>query len=278
VTGVQTCALPISVAAGILSWRELSWSLGGGALLGLWGAVSAYTKGQTREGRKYFHNEDMEWAETVFSAVILASILMYFIVQAFKIPSGSMRSTLLEGDHLFVNKFIYGVRIPFTHKRILRFKSIERGDIVVFQFPTTDSQETHCGSIQYGKDFIKRTIGLPGDTVEVKGGKVIINGQPLEGEAYAQYLDPVRTPPATLSMPAEQYQKLWQTHQLDHHLGDSMKDYFGPVKIPEKTYLMMGDNRDRSCDSRFWGPVEDHFVKGKAWVIYWPPSRMGRVH
>ena len=89
-----------------------------------------------REKRRYFINEDLEWAETVFSAVLLASLLMYFVVQAFKIPSGSMESTLKIGDHLFVNKFIYGVRIPFTEKRILRLKDIQRRDIVVFRFPT----------------------------------------------------------------------------------------------------------------------------------------------
>ncbi|MBI4348410.1 MAG: signal peptidase I [Elusimicrobia bacterium] len=220
----------------------------------------------------------MEWAETVFSAVLLASLLMYFVVQAFKIPSGSMRTTLLEGDHLFVNKFIYGVRIPFTRKRILKFTQPRRGDIMVFQFPTDNPQETHCGSVQFGKDFIKRTIGLPGETVEIKKGKVFIDGKVLEGEAYAQYVDASRYPPATTKLPAEDYQRLWQTHQLDHRLGDAVRDNFGPIKVPEGTYLMMGDNRDRSCDGRFWGPVAEHYLKGKAWVIYWPPTRIGRVH
>ncbi|MBI5201927.1 MAG: signal peptidase I [Elusimicrobia bacterium] len=220
----------------------------------------------------------MEWAETVFSAVLLASLLMYFVVQAFKIPSGSMRSTLLEGDHLFVNKFIYGVRIPFTRKRILKFSAPKRGDIMVFQFPTDDMTETHCGSVQYGKDFIKRTIGLPGETVEVKAGQVYVDGKLLDGETYAQYLDPVRQPPTTVKVPADAYQELWQTRKLDHQLGDAVRDNFGPIKVPAGTYLMMGDNRDRSCDSRFWGPVNEHYLKGKAWVIYWPPSRIGRVH
>ncbi len=265
-------------ALGTISLRELTPSIAFGLILGVWGLASAYRKGDTREGRQYFQTEDMEWAETVFSAVLLASLLMYFVVQAFKIPSGSMRVTLLEGDHLFVNKFIYGVRIPFTRKRILRFSSPKRGDIMVFQFPTDDPNETHCGSVQYGKDFIKRTVGLPGETVQVKAGQVYINGKLLDNEIYAQYLDPVRQPPSTMKVPAEDYQKLWQTRQLDHQLGDAVRDNFGPIKVPEGQYLMMGDNRDRSCDSRFWGPVNDHYLKGKAWVIYWPPARIGRVH
>lgn len=266
-----------SIALGTISTRELFPSAIGGALVGLWGAISAFRKGDTREGRRYFQTEDMEWAETVFSAVILASILMYFVVQAFKIPSGSMRNTLLEGDHLFVNKFIYGVRVPFTHKRLLRFAKPQRGDILVFQFPTDDANDAHCGSPQYGKDFIKRLIGLPGDTVQVRGQQVIINGKSLTPEAYTQYLDYSRQPPMPMPLPKDEYQKLWQSHQLDRRLGDSVRDNFGPVTVPQGSFMMMGDNRDRSCDSRFWGPVEDHYVKGKAWMIYWPPSRIGRV-
>lgn len=264
-------------ALGTLTMREIFPSAAFGLILGLWGAVSAYRNGDTREGRLHYQTEDTEWAETVFSAVLLASLLMYFVVQAFKIPSGSMRSTLLEGDHLFVNKFLYGVRIPFTRKRILRFTSPKRGDIMVFQFPTTDPNETHCGSVQFGKDFIKRTIGLPGDTIEVKAGRVFVNGKLLEQETYAQYLDPSRQPAASAKIKPDEYQNLWQTHQLDRQIGDAVRDNFGPVKVPLGSYMMMGDNRDRSCDGRFWGPVEEHFIKGKAWVIYWPPSRLGRV-
>lgn len=262
---------------GVFSLREMYPASIGAILLGAWGAFSAWRKGETREGRVYFQTEDMEWAETVFSAVLLASILMYFVVQAFKIPSGSMRTTLLEGDHLFVNKFIYGVRIPFTKKRIARFKGLNRGDIVVFQFPTTDPTENHCGSPQYGKDFIKRVMGLPGDKVELRGLELLVNDKPIGDEPYAQYVDPGRQPKMPSKITPDEYQKLWASHQLDKYLGDAVRDHFGPVTVPAGSYLMMGDNRDRSCDSRFWGPVEDHFVKGKAWVIYWPPSRIGRV-
>lgn len=116
--------------------------------------------------------ESLEWADTGFSAILLAAAIMYFVVQAFKIPSGSMRSTLLEGDHLFVNKFIYGLRVPYTGKRVLRWRDVQRGDVVVFRFPAESKESSH-----YGKDFIKRAIGLPGDTIEIKDKRVFVNGQ-----------------------------------------------------------------------------------------------------
>ncbi|MBI4249498.1 MAG: signal peptidase I [Elusimicrobia bacterium] len=222
-------------------------------------------------------SNDLEWADTFFSAVLLASFLMYFVLQAFKIPSGSMRATLLEGDHLFVNKFIYGIRIPMTSTRLARWKKVERGDVVVFRFPTDDTEEVHCGNKQYGKDFIKRAVGLPGDKVEVKNGVVFVNDKPLLHEAYVQTVDAQRQPASPVRLDPDRYQNLWQDHQLDQTLGDATRDYFGPVKLPADEYFVMGDNRDRSCDSRFWGPVSDRFLKGKAWFIYWPPDRIKGV-
>jgi len=288
----------------LLSARQIWRGLLGAAVLGLFGWWRAWLacgrakkrRGHTRAGhcrrlhpshaqmrvrlmmRYYFLKEDMEWSETVFSAVLLAAVLMYFFVQAFKIPSGSMERTLLVGDHLFVNKIIYGLRIPFADKRVLAFRHVQRGDIVVFRFPTDDKKEEHCGSAQYGKDFIKRAIGVPGDRVELRGGEVFVNGKSLGREPYAQYLDPFRHPKLAFPISPEQYQTLWETRQLDHKLGDSMRDNFGPVVVPPDAYLMMGDNRDRSCDGRYWGPVQKKYIKGKAWVIYWPPSRMGGVN
>jgi len=179
-----------SAPDGLLSSRQLLPSLCGAGVLGLWALWRMRSAAGRAEKRRYLLNEDLEWSETVFSAVLLAAVLMYFIVQAFKIPSGSMEKTLLVGDHLFVNKIVYGLRIPFTDKRVLAFRQVQRGDIVVFRFPTDDKKEEHCGSVQYGKDFIKRAIGLPGERVELREGEVIVNGRPLGREPYAQSLDP----------------------------------------------------------------------------------------
>lgn len=252
-------------------------------LAALAGFVFGFWRGSSEpeEKRGYFLAEDSEWAETVFSAVLLAATIMYFVVQAFKIPSGSMENTLLIGDHLFVNKFIYGLRIPFTDKRLFNFRGVKHGDIMVFQFPDQDPRDIHCGSVQYHRDFIKRVIGVPGDKIEVKAGQVYVNGSPLTNEPYAHYSDGQMRQPESVrafDLSHEKYQQLWQTHQLDGVLQDVQRDFFGPVTVPAGQYFMMGDNRDRSCDSRYWGPVPDKDVRGKAWFIYWPPSRMGVVH
>lgn len=246
------------------------------AVLGFW---RVWRVGINAEKRRYYLNEDWEWSETVFSAVLLAAVLMYFVVQAFKIPSGSMRNTFLEGDHLFVNKFIYGLRVPFTGARLFPFRPVDRGDVVVFRFPSDDPRELHCGSIQYGKDFIKRVIALPGDKIEVRAGRVILNGKLLQDEPYSQYVDAYRQPSSMQArqLSPQRYQELWQEHALDRELQDVQRDFFGPVTVPAESFLVMGDNRDRSCDSRYWGPVEARYLKGKAWFIYWPPSRMGGV-
>lgn len=279
VMSMETRTKFISIASDAFSSGEVYPSLVVAFLSAIVGYWRAARVGNDEERRRHFLAEDWEWSETVFSAVLLAAVLMYFVVQAFKIPSGSMRSTLLEGDHLFVNKFIYGFRVPFKGTRLLALRKVERGDVIVFRFPTDDPQALHCGSIQYGKDFIKRVIGLPGDQVEVRGGRVLINGQALVDEPYAQYLDSMRQPESLYGkqLAKQQYQEFWQTNALDRELQDVVRDYFGPVTVPPKSYYVMGDNRDRSCDGRYWGPVGSKYLKGKAWFIYWPPSRMGLV-
>ncbi len=275
VMSMETRSKYITVVPGAFTTGELYPSLAIAAICGAIGFWRGWSKGQKLGEKAYFLAEDSEWAETVFSAVLLAAALMYFVIQAFKIPSGSMESTLLVGDHLFVNKFIYGLRVPLSGKRVLRLRPVERGDVIVFRFPSDDPDAIHCGSEQYGKDFIKRVIGLPGETLQVQAGRVLIDGKPLGPEPYAQYLDgSQRAPAPPVSLPPERYQQLWQDHELDHELQDLERDYFGPVKIPPGAYFAMGDNRDRSCDSRYWGPVEARYLKGKAWFIYWPPTRM----
>lgn len=181
-----------------------------------------------------------EWTESIVVALVLALIIRTFVVQAFKIPSGSMEDTLLIGDHLLVSKFIYGMQIPFTEKRILRFKDPQQGDVIVFEFPE-DRNKNYFSR----RDFIKRVVGVPGDVVEVREKQVYVNGVKYElPQAIHKEAD---------TIPAE------------YGPRDSMK----PVTVPADSYFVMGDNRDRSYDSRFWGFVTDPEIKGKAFIKYW---------
>jgi len=175
-----------------------------------------------------------EYAEALIIAVILALFIRTFVVQAFKIPSGSMIPTLNIGDHILVNKFIFGTKIPFTDMILIPFSQPHRGDIIVFKYPEDEN-----------KDFIKRVVGLPGDTLEVRNKIVYINGKALS-ETYAYYSDAAIFP-----------------------RGTQPRDNMAPVMIPHDSYFMMGDNRDHSLDSRFWGFVKLNKIKGKAFIIYW---------
>lgn len=178
--------------------------------------------------------------EALVIAVILALFIRAFVVQAFKIPSGSMQNTLLIGDYILVNKFIYGVKIPFTEVTVIPVKDPERGDVIVFKFPGDPS-----------KDFIKRVVGVGGDTVEIRNKEVYVNGQ-LQVNPHAIYSDP-----RTFSDP-----RLYPPELLK-------RDNMAPVKVPEGKLFMMGDNRDESNDSRFWGFVNLSAVRGEAFMIYW---------
>jgi signal peptidase I len=175
-----------------------------------------------------------EYVEAIGIAILLALFIRTFVVQAFKIPSGSMLPTLLIGDHLLVNKFIYGIKIPFSGKLLVPIKDPESGDIIVFKFPRDRSI-----------DYIKRVVGVPGDRIEVKDKKLYRNGKRAE--------DPHAHFSSTAVLPA----------------SVSPKDNFGPVTVPEGKYFVMGDNRDNSSDSRFWGFVDTSDVLGKAFIIYW---------
>jgi signal peptidase I len=175
-----------------------------------------------------------EYTEAIIIALIAALIIRAFVIQAFKIPSGSMEKTLLIGDHILVNKFIYGTTIPFSDNRILVFKKPERGDIIVFKYPENPK-----------KDFIKRVVATGGDTIESKDKVIYINGEKID-EPYAQHTDSVIMP---------------------HGIGE--RDNFGPLTVPENKFFVMGDNRDQSHDSRFWGLVDLDEIKGEALIIYW---------
>lgn len=173
-----------------------------------------------------------EYAEAIVIALIVALFIRTFVVEAFQIPSGSMENTLAIGDHLLVNKFIYGTEVPFIDKRIMEVRDPRRGDIIVFKYPRDPD-----------KDFIKRVIGTPGDTVEIRDKKVFINGIPYATgrEIYKDKGSPEEVP----------------------------RDNFGPVKVPAGSYFVMGDNRDQSYDSRFWGFVPRNNILGEAFIKYW---------
>jgi signal peptidase I len=175
-----------------------------------------------------------EYGEALLIALVLALVIRAFLVQAFSIPSGSMQPTLLIGDYLLVNKFTYGIRNPFTNKVWIPVGRPQRGDVVVFIFPQDPS-----------KDYIKRVIGLPGEQVQVINKKVYINGRLVE-TPQAVYAD-ASVYPATP--------------------GQS-RDNFGPLVVPPDSYFVMGDNRDQSYDSRFWGCVSLDVLRGKAFIIY----------
>lgn len=246
--------------------------IAGGVVGGMWGVWQGRQRSRTLLHRQLTLRADLEWIETSASAVLLAACMMYFVVQAFKIPSGSMRETLREGDHLFVNKFIYGVRIPLTERRVWRFRPIRRGQVIVFLCPPPAlSPQERARRLK--KDFIKRVVALPGDRIEIRGKQLWINGQKVL-EPYAHFRDPRVLPmdPGTES-PAV-YQRAWDEGRLAEHVGLSVRDHFGPVTVPDGCYFVLGDNRDGSYDSRFWGPLPDRYLKGKAWLLYWPITRI----
>lgn len=241
------------------------------AIVGVgFGVIMGYWRGREEPKREKLLKDNLEWAETGFSAILLASVVMFFVIQAFKIPSGSMRMTFVEGDHLFVNKFIYGIPIPFSDRKLFPLETPERGDIVIFRFPSDDKESPH-----YGKDFIKRVVAVAGETVQIKNKVVFVNGKPLD-EPYAQHVDnKIYAPPYEYD--PVKFQVMWEKGEFAHYLGNEIRDNFGPVVVPEGDLMVMGDNRDRSFDSRFWGPLPMKEIKGKAFFVYWPPSRMWLV-
>ncbi|MGH7804030.1 MAG: signal peptidase I [Candidatus Binatia bacterium] len=174
-----------------------------------------------------------EWGEALGVALILALLIRSFVVQAFKIPSGSMLPTLQIGDHILVNKFIYGVRLPVLGNMLVEVGTPKHGDVIVFVYPE-DPQ----------KDFIKRVVAVAGDVVEIRNKKLTVNGEAVP-DPYAHFADG------------------------DSIGGQPQRDNLGPLTVPRGTVFVMGDNRDRSYDSRFWGPVALDQVKGKAFLIYW---------
>ncbi|MCL2341176.1 MAG: signal peptidase I [Proteobacteria bacterium] len=175
-----------------------------------------------------------ENTEAIVVALLAALFIRTFIVQAFKIPSGSMLPTLQIGDHLLVNKFIYGIKMPFTGATLIPITEPKPNDIIVFEYPKDPEL-----------DYIKRVIAVAGDIVEIRDKKIFINGKPFD-DRHGVFKDPTIHPAA-----------------LDP------RDNFGPVTVPANKIFAMGDNRDNSADGRFWGFVDLKAIRGKAWAIYW---------
>ena len=192
---------------------------------------------KTREDRTPFRKSTArEYFESICVAVILALFVRTFIVQAFKIPTGSMENNLLIGDHLLVNKFAYAPTSMRLEEMLLPIDPIRRGDIIVFKYPEDPE-----------RDFIKRVIGLPGETVELRSKKVYIDGKPID-EPYVQYL----------FTPSDE----------EGPFDFDVRMQYGPVTVPAGQYFMMGDNRDNSQDSRYWGFLPGEYIKGKALFVY----------
>lgn len=207
----------------------------------------------SQPGRKSIFRE---YAEAIVVAMLLAFAIRVFIVQAFKIPSGSMIPTLLIGDHILVSKLSYGIQWPsqckfqvalppvncYASQALIEFGKPQRGDVIVFRFPEDEE-----------KDFIKRIVGGPGDTVQVLNKAILVNGMVLDDTLFTQRIDP---------------------GIIDGAINP--RDNFGPVTVPEGAYFVMGDNRDQSLDSRFWGYVREEKIRGKAFRIYWSWSGQGQ--
>lgn len=178
-----------------------------------------------------------DWSEALIIAAVLALIIRSFVVQAFKIPSGSMEDTLLIGDHLLVNKFIYGITLPFSDEHYMSMREPQTGDVIVFEFP-----EDRDKPFYKRKDFIKRVIGTPGDTIAIRDKQVYLNGKPFSID-----------------------EQVFKEPNLTNGPRDNMKT----ITIPPDKFFVMGDNRDRSYDSRFWGFVDKASIKGMAFIKYW---------
>ena len=214
--------------------------------------LSQYSKSKLRQN-----------VEAIVIALCLALLIRTFIVQPFKIPSGSMIPTLLIGDHLLVNKFIYGTKIPFMDIRIFPVEDIKRGDVIVFKFPGNDS-------VNEGVHYIKRAIGLPGDEVNIEGRDVYINGEKIkqvyEGNyKYFEQGTEVTTDKYIDTLSENIFDVIYKRSSINTTKG---KTNF-PITIPEGNIFVLGDNRDNSYDSRFWGFVPIENISGKAFLIHW---------
>jgi signal peptidase I len=204
-----------------------------------------------------------DWAKSFVIAVVVFLVLRAFVVEAFKIPSGSMEGTLLVGDFLLVNKLVYGAEVPFTHRHLPAIHAPRRGDVIVFQWPSDPT-----------KNFVKRLVGLPGDTLSMDEGVLLRNGVRLE-ERYVKHIEPGVDPAG------DDFR--WQRDHLVQTAEASVgyhpsRNNWGPLVVPAHHYFALGDNRDNSLDSRYWGFVPDSLLRGEPMFVYYsyiPDSTAG---
>jgi len=180
------------------------------------------------------HSSTREGYESLMVAAVFVVFVRTFVVQTYQVQTGSMEKTILVGDHLLVNKFAFGPRLPAL-ARLLPYRDVHRGDIIVFKEPGDDVND--------GNVLVKRGVGTPGDTLVVRNKLLFVNGKPADGP-YVQHIDP----------------------EIDVH---GPRDFYGPYNVPPDSYFGMGDNRDNSLDSRFWGPIPRANIFGRPFLIYW---------
>jgi signal peptidase I len=224
----------------------------------------------------------VEYPKSFFPVILLVFVLRSFLVEPFKIPSGSMIPTLLVGDFILVNKFTYGIRLPVANVKVVEINQPERGDVMVFRYPENPSL-----------DYIKRIVGLPGDEVVYRDKRLVINGRPVplerEGE-YGYVEDGLRLVTAqllretlgarahaVLVQPGPPSVQLGGVRQFPFHENCSYNESGLRCSVPAGHYFVMGDNRDSSSDSRYWGFVPDDHIVGKAFLIWWNFGNWSRV-
>ncbi len=219
-----------------------------------------------------------EYVEALIVAAVLALFIRAFVVQAFKIPTGSMLETLQIGDQLLVSKFHYGVKLPFTERVLIPVSEPMRGDIIVFEYPFDEVLDATRPNLK-DVDFVKRIVGLPGDTVEIRAKEVFVNGQPATGPYVQHVREDVEPSPLPEGHPEVTVDfKGYFDHCEDaSSICRAKRDWMPKITVPEGKFFVMGDNRDESFDSRFWGFVSRESIKGKAMVIYWSWTGPGNI-